>query len=263
MLYDCITTGASRASEGDTGHRSGNSTTSDATSSTSRTAARSSTASLARRGCDRHDVELLTSTYHDDGVDEHGATLNSGPEYAAWANAVHAPTSDNHLHNVTTHTVEIDGDVAHAESYVLVAMLTPDRSTATLLNGRYLDRLERRDGTWRIAVRRSTLEPAHGRRVDAAVQVLHGPGLPPRYTQPRRRLIPSTPDTRRPRRVLVTRHAPHELHQHARPAPKLPDGRRTSGREPAQIPRTDRQSTSAGGHAISALTRALPVGPEP
>ncbi len=24
------------------------------------------------RGCDRHDVELLTSTYHDDGVDEHG-----------------------------------------------------------------------------------------------------------------------------------------------------------------------------------------------
>ena len=37
-------------------------------------------------------------------------------------------------------------------------MLTPDGSTATLLNGRYLDRLERRDGTWRIALRRSTLE---------------------------------------------------------------------------------------------------------
>jgi ketosteroid isomerase-like protein len=110
------------------------------------------------RGCDRHDIELLASTYHDDGVDEHGATLNPGPEYAAWANAVHAETSDNHLHNVTTHTVEIDGDLAHAESYVLVAMLTPDGSTATLLNGRYLDRLERRDGTWRIALRRSTLE---------------------------------------------------------------------------------------------------------
>jgi len=110
------------------------------------------------RGCDRHDVELLTSTYHDDGVDEHGATLNPGPDYAAWANAVHAQTSDNHLHNVTTHTVHIDGDVAHAESYVLVAMLTPDRSTATLLNGRYIDRLERRDGAWKICVRRSTLE---------------------------------------------------------------------------------------------------------
>jgi len=110
------------------------------------------------RGCDRHDAEILTATYHDDGLDEHGATLNAGPEYAAWANAVHAATSDGHLHNVTTQTIQIDGDVAHAESYVLVAMLTPDRSTATLLNGRYLDRLERRDGTWKIALRRSTLE---------------------------------------------------------------------------------------------------------
>jgi ketosteroid isomerase-like protein len=112
------------------------------------------------RGCDRHDVEVLTNTYHDDGVDEHGATINSGSEYAAWANAVHAATSSNHLHNVTTHLCEIDGDEAHAESYVLVTMLTPDNSTATVMCGRYIDRLERRDGTWRIALRRSTVELA-------------------------------------------------------------------------------------------------------
>ncbi|MEX0665408.1 MAG: nuclear transport factor 2 family protein [Acidimicrobiia bacterium] len=110
------------------------------------------------RGCDRHDAGLLTSTYHDDGVDEHGATINIGPDYAIWANTVHAATSQAHLHNVTTHTCEIDGDVAHAESYVLVSMLSPDGTTATLLNGRYIDRLERRDGAWRIAVRRSTAE---------------------------------------------------------------------------------------------------------
>ena len=112
------------------------------------------------RGCDRHDVELLMSTYHDDGVDEHGSTINAGPEYAAWANAVHAATSQNHLHNVTTHTCEIDGDQAHAESYVLVTLLTPDATMATVMCGRYLDRLERRDGTWRIAVRRATVELA-------------------------------------------------------------------------------------------------------
>jgi hypothetical protein len=110
------------------------------------------------RGCDRHDDPLLTSTYHNDGVDEHGSTINPGPQYARWANAVHAATSQTHLHNITTHTCEIDGDVAHAESYVLVAMITPDGSTATVLNGRYLDRLERRDGDWRIAVRRATVE---------------------------------------------------------------------------------------------------------
>ena len=44
------------------------------------------------RGCDRHDVELLASTYLDDGVDVHGATVNAGPDYAAWANVVHAAT---------------------------------------------------------------------------------------------------------------------------------------------------------------------------
>src|SRR4051794_12095205 len=71
-------------------------------------------------GCDRHDVELLTSAYHDDAVDEHGTAVVPGPEYAAWANRVHATTSDNHLHNVTTHSCDIDGDTAHAESYVMV-----------------------------------------------------------------------------------------------------------------------------------------------
>ena len=112
------------------------------------------------RGCDRHDVDLLTSTYHDDGVDEHGATINPGPDYAAWANAVHAATSRTHLHNITTHTCEIDGDEAHAESYVLVTLLTPDGTTATVMCGRYVDRLERREGSWRITVRRATVELA-------------------------------------------------------------------------------------------------------
>src|SRR4051794_12410063 len=75
------------------------------------------------RGHDRHDAELLTSAYHDDGVDEHGYTVNSGPAYAEWANATHGATSASHLHHVTTHTCEIDGDVAHCESYVMVALL--------------------------------------------------------------------------------------------------------------------------------------------
>ncbi|MDQ1725833.1 MAG: hypothetical protein QOG52_2861, partial [Frankiaceae bacterium] len=112
------------------------------------------------RGCDRHDVDLLTSTYHDDGVDEHGTTINAGPEYAAWANAVHSASSQTHLHNITTHTCTIDGDQAHAESYVLVTMLTPDGTTATVMCGRYVDRLERRDGSWRISTRRATVELA-------------------------------------------------------------------------------------------------------
>ena len=110
------------------------------------------------RGCDRHDVDLITATYHPDGVDEHGKVINNGVEYGDWANRTHAATSQVHTHNVTTHTCEIDGDTAHAESYVIVVLLGLDGRTAQFISGRYLDRLERRDGHWRIAVRRSTVE---------------------------------------------------------------------------------------------------------
>lgn len=135
------------------------------------------------RGCDRHDVEVLTSTYHDDAVDEHGTTINAGPDYAAWANAVHAATSQHHLHNITTHLCEIDGDEAHAESYVLVTLLSPDAATATVMCGRYVDRLERRDGTWRIAVRRATVELAYA----ADARLLQSPYFTAQGYEPGRR----------------------------------------------------------------------------
>jgi len=110
------------------------------------------------RGCDRHDVNLICAAYHEDGVDEHGKAINPGPEYADWANATHAATSQTHTHNITTHTCEIDGNAAHAESYVIVVLLGRDGRSAQFISGRYLDRLERRNGEWRIAVRRSTVE---------------------------------------------------------------------------------------------------------
>ncbi|MET8211634.1 nuclear transport factor 2 family protein [Streptomyces sp. NPDC005373] len=110
------------------------------------------------RGCDRHDVDLITAAYHADGVDEHGTTVNAGPAYGEWANAAHAATSQVHTHNVTTHTCDIDGDSAHADSYAIVVLLGSDGRTAQFISGRYMDRLERRDGQWRIAVRRSTVE---------------------------------------------------------------------------------------------------------
>ncbi len=112
------------------------------------------------RGHDRHDIDLITSAYHEDGWDEHGTAINPGPQYGEWANATHAAGSQVNMHHMTTHVCEIDGDVAHAESYVMGAMLNHDGVTARLLCGRYLDRLEKRDGVWRIAVRRSTVEVA-------------------------------------------------------------------------------------------------------
>jgi hypothetical protein len=113
------------------------------------------------RGCDRFDVEVTASAFHPDGVDEHGAAVNPGSRYGEWANAAHARGSLHNMHNITTHTCEIDGDTAHAESYVIGLFLnTPEGKTGRLLAGRYIDRLERRDGRWGIVVRRSTVEVA-------------------------------------------------------------------------------------------------------
>jgi hypothetical protein len=113
------------------------------------------------RGCDRFDTAVLATAFHPDGLDEHGKAVNPGPKYGDWANEQHARGSLHNMHNITTHSCEIDGDVAHAESYVIGLFLnTPDGKTGRLLAGRYLDRLEKRDGVWGIVVRRSTVEVA-------------------------------------------------------------------------------------------------------
>lgn len=110
------------------------------------------------RGHDRHDVDLLTEAYHTDGVDEHGYAINPASKYAEWANAAHAAGSLLHTHNITTHVCEIEGDVAHCESYVMVCLLNNDGKSARIISGRYIDRLERRDDEWKIALRRTTVD---------------------------------------------------------------------------------------------------------
>jgi hypothetical protein len=112
------------------------------------------------RGCDRHDSELLAGAYHADGIDEHGFAINPGPEYCDWANEQHTRGSIHNLHHITTHSVEIDGNTAHAESYVIGTFLNRDNETGRILTGRYIDRLEKRGGKWAIVVRRSTVEVA-------------------------------------------------------------------------------------------------------
>ena len=111
------------------------------------------------RGHDRFDVDLMRAAYHDDGVDEHGsAAVNAADDYPEWANRTHAGGSQLCLHNITTHNCEIDGDIAHVESYVLVGLLNPVGKTVRFINGRYIDRMEKRDGRWAIALRRCTVD---------------------------------------------------------------------------------------------------------
>jgi SnoaL-like domain len=112
------------------------------------------------RGNDRFDKELIVGSYHDDGVHELGTRQISGQEYGDHANHSHGAICEVNLHNITMHSCEIDGDVAHAESYVIGLFTDKGAEMSRILAGRYIDRLEKRNGEWRIALRRATVEVA-------------------------------------------------------------------------------------------------------
>ena len=110
------------------------------------------------RGNDRFDAELVASSYHPDGFHEIGSNAIPGPKYGEHANHAHGAMCEQNLHHVTMHRCEIDGNIAHAESYVIGMFLDKGCKTSRILSGRYIDRLEKRNGEWRIVVRRATVE---------------------------------------------------------------------------------------------------------
>jgi hypothetical protein len=112
------------------------------------------------RGRDRQDVELTLSCYWPEGSDEHGPIITPAPDYPARANAGHAAFFTATSHNITNHTCEIVGDTAYCESYVVGGLLSLDQQTCKIAPGRYVDTLERRNGEWRILIRRTTVDMA-------------------------------------------------------------------------------------------------------
>jgi len=94
------------------------------------------------RGRDRQDVDLIAACWWPEGIDEHGPIIMTAPDYPARANAGHARFFSATMHNLTTHTCEIEGNTAHSETYVIGTMLSPDKQSMKIAPGRYFDRLE-------------------------------------------------------------------------------------------------------------------------
>jgi hypothetical protein len=129
------------------------------------------------RGNDRFDGERISDSYHSDGLHELGQKLISGVEYGTHANHAHAAIAEANLHNVTMHACEIEGDVAHAESYVIGLFLDKGSDSARIIAGRYIDRLEKRNGKWGIVLRRATVEiPLEGKAILPNKNLLPGSG---------------------------------------------------------------------------------------
>jgi hypothetical protein len=106
------------------------------------------------RGVDRLDAPLLRSVYWPDGTDDHGAFAGNAMDYVDWVIDYVGAWISTH-HDNTNILLELDGDVAFAESHWTgwYRMRVGDEVVDQVSNGRYLDRFERREGEWRIAHR--------------------------------------------------------------------------------------------------------------
>lgn len=109
------------------------------------------------RGMDRFDRELFLSAFHDDAVIAAGPFVGGPEALYDWACGLHVEGQSATHHNLLNHCCEIDGDVAHCETYYLFVGRNRDESN-WMAGGRYVDRLERREGQWCIALRTNVIE---------------------------------------------------------------------------------------------------------
>jgi len=110
------------------------------------------------RGVDRMDRDLLISCYHPDAIDDHGFFVGGPEAFWIWVNHYHCNAQSAHQHIITNHSCELNGDVAHTETYWLFAAMDAKDSALTIGGGRYVDRMEKRGGVWRIAARKCVAE---------------------------------------------------------------------------------------------------------
>lgn len=108
------------------------------------------------RGIDRYDRELLISAYHPDAKDDHGAFVGTREDFADWVFVAHSGQLKT-MHFLGNHTCELEGDVAHTETYCIYFGYNKDE-TIDVVGNRYNDRMEKRNGEWRIADRICVLE---------------------------------------------------------------------------------------------------------
>lgn len=109
------------------------------------------------RAIDRFDRELFLSAYHPDAVIDAGALVAGPADVYDSGAALHDEGQSSTIHHLTNHVCEIAGDEAHAETYFLYVGRNRD-GTNWAAGGRYNDRLERREGAWKIAFRYTIIE---------------------------------------------------------------------------------------------------------
>jgi ketosteroid isomerase-like protein len=109
------------------------------------------------RGMDRFDRAAFLSAFWDDAEIAAGPFVGSAVDCWDWAMAMHEEGQELTQHALLQSVIDLDGDTAHAETYYQFAARNRD-GTTMLAGGRYIDRLERRGGEWRIMLRTNQVE---------------------------------------------------------------------------------------------------------
>jgi hypothetical protein len=112
------------------------------------------------RGVDRCDVETVRSVYHDDSVDDHGYWKGAGQDFAPFVVNRLMEANSATTHSVTNALIEVQGDEAWSESQVMVHLIRRDTDPVEtdVMGARYIDKLLRRDGEWKIDERTVVLD---------------------------------------------------------------------------------------------------------
>lgn len=106
------------------------------------------------RGIDRCDIDTLSAVFWPEATADYG----SGPQNAQdWARATVSALKGMHRtqHAISNMLIDVDGDTARAETYCQAYHEIDGGAgrVEMVVGGRYLDRLERRGGAWRIVER--------------------------------------------------------------------------------------------------------------
>lgn len=106
------------------------------------------------RGEDRRDAALISASYWPDSTSDYGVFCGNFDKYLAWV-VPGSPAIPVTQHVLGQSIIDLRGDTAfvetHVTSYHRVVMIDAERDT--VIGGRYLDRMEKREGEWRIAHR--------------------------------------------------------------------------------------------------------------
>lgn len=109
------------------------------------------------RGINRLDRDLLLSSFHPDAVDDHGYFVGNREKFVDYIDMCYQGMSVTE-HYIMNHRLELDGSVAHGETYWLAITGRKDGPGVYQWGGRYIDRFEKRAGKWAISERVCLIE---------------------------------------------------------------------------------------------------------